>query len=174
MKVVYLGLGSNLYNREKNLREAVERIGCSRFKILRASSVYETQAMYIEDQPRFLNMVIECQTDMFPRMVLARLQKIEKALGRQSTIRNGPRIIDIDILFFGKFIIEMPDLQVPHPKLAERRFVLEPLVELAPDLIHPAAKKKIAELLALLPPQGVKKLHSRVKSPENTSGANRP
>jgi 2-amino-4-hydroxy-6-hydroxymethyldihydropteridine diphosphokinase len=174
MKVVYLGLGSNLYNRAQNLRDAVERLQCSRLQILRASSVYETQAMYLEDQPRFLNIVVECRTDMFPRMVLARLQRIEKALGRIRTVQNGPRIIDIDILFFGKFIIDAPDLQVPHPKLSERRFVLEPLVELVPDLIHPVAKKKVAELLALLPPQGVKRLHPLLQVPQNTSGATRP
>jgi 2-amino-4-hydroxy-6-hydroxymethyldihydropteridine diphosphokinase len=163
MKTVYLGLGSNLNRREENLRSALQQLDGGRVRVMRTSAVYETRPMYVEDQPSFLNMVAECETDMFPRMLLGRLMRIEKALGRERTIRNGPRVIDIDILMFGKFVIDAPELQVPHPRLHERRFALEPLVELAPDLRHPVARKSVRELLSLLPAQGVRKLDLRIE-----------
>jgi len=162
MKTVYLGLGSNLNDREENLRGALKELNGGRIRVVRTSAVYETKPMYVEDQPSFLNLVAECETDLFPRMLLARLMRIEKALGRERTIRNGPRTIDIDILLFGKFVIDAPELRVPHPKMHERRFVLEPLAELAADLRHPLMGKTMKELLALLPAQGVRKLDLRI------------
>jgi 2-amino-4-hydroxy-6-hydroxymethyldihydropteridine diphosphokinase len=115
---------------------------------LRASSIYETAPRDVQDQPWFLNQVIECETDLFPRQLLARLQKIERAMGRKRTIAKGPREIDLDILLFGDVVMKAPDLEVPHPRLAERRFALEPLAELAPDKKHPGTRRTVREMLA--------------------------
>jgi 2-amino-4-hydroxy-6-hydroxymethyldihydropteridine diphosphokinase len=117
--------------------------------------------MYVKQQPAFLNMVVEGETEVMPRTLLRRLQAIERSMGRKRTTAqpNGPRVIDIDILFYGRFVVEAPpDLVVPHPRMHERRFVLEPLVEIAPELRHPVTKKSIRELLKGIEPQGVKRV----------------
>lgn len=125
--------------------------------MLRASSIYETAPRDVEDQPWFLNQVIECETDLFPRQLLTRLQKIEKALGRKHRIAKGPREIDLDILLFGDTVMKAPELEIPHPRLAERRFVLEPLAELAPEKRHPGTRRTVREMLAAVMNQVLRK-----------------
>lgn len=104
--------------------------------------------MYLENQPSFYNAVAEAKTSLFPMQLLKRISKLEREMGRRRTEPNGPRVIDIDILLFGKFVITTPRLTVPHPRMQERRFVLEPLAELAPGLRHPVTRKTVQELLA--------------------------
>jgi 2-amino-4-hydroxy-6-hydroxymethyldihydropteridine diphosphokinase len=158
LKLVYIALGSNIGDRAENLRVAREQIEAPDLGIVRASSIYETAPRDIEDQPWFLNQVIECETDLFPRQLLARLQKIERAMGRKQRIAKGPREIDLDILLFGNAVVKAPELEVPHPRLAERRFVLEPLAELVPDKKHPGTRRTMRELLATVTNQVVKKI----------------
>jgi 2-amino-4-hydroxy-6-hydroxymethyldihydropteridine diphosphokinase len=148
LKIVYIGLGSNLGERAENLALARERLNAAGVSILRASSIYETAPRDVTNQPTFLNQVIEAETALFPRQLLARVANIERELGRKRTIAKGPRIIDIDILLFGTFIVKTPELEIPHPRIMERRFVLEPLAELAPDLRHPVTRMSAREMLA--------------------------
>lgn len=117
-------------------------------EVKRVSSVYETEPVGLRNQPWFLNVVVEGETELFPVQLLKRLQGIEVGLGRRRLAGPGPRTIDIDILLYGDFRIDRHDLTVPHPRLAERRFVLEPLQELAPDLRHPVSRLTVRELLA--------------------------
>jgi 2-amino-4-hydroxy-6-hydroxymethyldihydropteridine diphosphokinase len=149
-KLVYFSLGSNLGDREQMLRQALERLAAPGLRILRVSSIRETQPEEVLDQPRFLNLVAEAETVLFPKQLLARVARIELELGRKRLRPKGPRTIDIDILLYGDAIIESPELTVPHPRMAERRFVLEPLAELAPDLRHPATRRTVREMLASL------------------------
>ena len=148
MKLAYLSLGSNLGNREGMLQEALRLLQAPDLRVVRVSPVYETEPMELRDQPWFLNLVAEIETDLLPRQLLARTRKIEKELGRKRKVSKGPRTIDIDILLYGSFVIDTPDLQVPHPRMAERRFVLEPLAQLAPELRHPVLRRTVSELLA--------------------------
>jgi 2-amino-4-hydroxy-6-hydroxymethyldihydropteridine diphosphokinase len=157
-KTVYLSLGSNLGDREGCLRRAIALVGAAGVRVLRVSSLYETEPLEVRDQPRFLNLVVEAETELFPKQLLARLQKIELDLGRRRTRPKGPRPIDIDILLYGRSAIESAELTVPHPRLADRRFVLEPLAELAPELRHPVNQRTIRELLAATAGQVVRKL----------------
>lgn len=117
-------------------------------EVKRVSSVYDTEPVGVRDQPWFLNVVVEAETELFPVQLLKRLQEIEIRLGRRRLGEQGPRTMDIDILLYGAFRVDRSDLTVPHPRLAERRFVLEPLHELAPDLRHPVSRLTIRELLA--------------------------
>ena len=149
-KIAYLGLGSNLGDRHANLAAAVAGLASADVRVLRTSRVYETEPMYLADQPRFLNQVIEIETGLFPRQLLARAAKVERALGRERVKLNGPRTIDIDILLFGNAVVNAPQLKIPHPRMAERRFVLAPLAELAPDLRHPLTRRTIREMEAAL------------------------
>ncbi len=148
MQKVILGLGTNLGDREANLRSAVGRIKEDIGTIVHLSSVYETEPWGFSAEDLFLNMVAEVETNLKPSGLLGRILMIEAEMGR---LRQGKgyssRIIDIDILFFGKRIIDLPGLVVPHPKLHERRFVLVPLCEIEPDLVHPVLKKDIKTLL---------------------------
>ena len=164
MKVVYIALGSNLGNRAENLRLAREQIDAADLWVLRASSVYETAPRDIENQPWFLNQVIECETDLFPRQLLGRLQKIERAMGRKRTIAKGPREIDLDILLFGNAVVKAPELEVPHPRMMERRFVLEPLAELVPEKKHPGTRRTMREMLGDVAGQAVRKITGGVKN----------
>ncbi len=127
--------------------------------ILRLSQVYETPPWGYVDQPPFLNQVIEAQTLLTPRRLLAHLKSIEHHLGRTLTFRYGPRLIDIDILFFGSEILDLDGLIIPHPRLAERSFVLIPLAELAPDLVHPQSGQSIQQLLTQIDASGVEIFH---------------
>jgi 2-amino-4-hydroxy-6-hydroxymethyldihydropteridine diphosphokinase len=144
---VYLGLGSNLGNRLSNLNAAQTSLA-PHLSILAASPVYETAPWGYADQPAFLNQVLLVETDLSPVDLLAVLKKAEGELGRVSTFRYGPRLIDMDILFYDDLVLETPDLVIPHPRLAERAFVLVPLADLAPDLRHHILGKTIRELLS--------------------------
>lgn len=152
---VYLGLGSNLGSRENNLAQAIRRLGepspqGGKLRPLRASSIYETAPWGYADQPAFLNCVVGAETDLTPLALLALGQQVERELGRQPSFRYGPRLVDVDILLYGDLVLDLPDLQIPHPRMTQRAFVLVPLAELAPQLVyptlHPALRLTIAEL----------------------------
>jgi 2-amino-4-hydroxy-6-hydroxymethyldihydropteridine diphosphokinase len=162
VKIVYLGLGSNVGEREQTLQAAVDRLQSVDLRITRLSSVYETEPQGLRDQRWFLNLVAEAETDLFPRQLLGRIVKIERELGRRRTIENGPRTIDIDILFFGNAIVKTGKLTIPHPRFAERRFVLAPMVELAPELRDPVTRQTMRELLPATAGQGVRPVEFRV------------
>ncbi len=155
--VVYLALGSNLGDRLANLQHAAASLP-PQVTVLRASSVYETEPWGYRDQPAFLNQVLEVRTDLAPNALLWHLKRIEQKLGRRPTFRYGPRLVDLDILFYGDQVIDLPGLAVPHPRLAERAFVLVPLAELAPALRHPITGLTIQEMLAEIDITGVIKL----------------
>ena len=144
---IYLALGSNMGDRMSNLRSAVERLS-RKITIKKMSSVYETEPVYYKEQPLYLNAVLSAVTELEPFELLSFVKSIESDLGRQPSFRNAPRTIDIDILFYGAQIIETPELTIPHPRITERAFVLVPLAEIAPKLVHPALQKRAGELLA--------------------------
>jgi len=131
VKTIYIGIGSNLGDREQNLHAAREGISAAGLHIARASSIYETAPRDLPDQPWFLNQVVEAETELLPLQLLGKLQKIEKALGRRRVVAKGPRVIDLDILLYGRAVIRHAGLEIPHPRMIERRFVLEPLAELS-------------------------------------------
>jgi 2-amino-4-hydroxy-6-hydroxymethyldihydropteridine diphosphokinase len=158
LKLVYIALGSNLGDRAEYLRQAREQIDALDLRVLRTSSIYETAPRDVEDQPWFLNQVIECETDLFPRQLLARLQKIERGMGRRRRVAKGPREIDLDILLFGDAVVKAPELEIPHPRMAERRFVLEPLAELVPEKTHSGTRRTMREMLAGVANQVVKRI----------------
>lgn len=159
LKQAFLSLGSNLGDRETHLNQALERLEAAGIHILRRSSIYETEPRDLLDQPWFLNLVVEVETELFPRLLLARIQAIELGMGRKREVSKGPRTIDIDILLYGAFVIDTRELQVPHPRMSERRFVLEPLAEIAPDLSHPVNGKSVREMLSETQAQIVKRWH---------------
>jgi len=134
MTIAYLGLGSNLGDRERNLGEARRLLQEAGASVLRASAVHETEPFGVIDQPRFLNQVVEVDWGRGPRELLGAVKAVETAVGRKATYRWGPREIDVDILLFGSDTVDEPDLVIPHPGLYERDFLLRPLAELRPDL----------------------------------------
>jgi 2-amino-4-hydroxy-6-hydroxymethyldihydropteridine diphosphokinase len=157
LKTIYIALGSNLGDRAENLRAARERLEMSGVRIRRASSIYETEPREMLDQPWFLNQVIEAETTLFPRQLLARLLMIEREMGRVRMTPNGPRTIDLDILLFGNAVVHAAGLEIPHPRMAERRFVLEPLAELAGELRPPRGRRTVREMLAGVMDQSVRR-----------------
>jgi 2-amino-4-hydroxy-6-hydroxymethyldihydropteridine diphosphokinase len=157
LTTVYLSLGSNLGDRAPNLALARKHLEAEDVRILRASSIYETAPRDLTAQPWFLNQVIEAETSLFPRQLLHRVLKVERVMGRKRMTPKGPRVIDVDILVFGSSTVSTADLEIPHPRIAERRFVLEPLVELAPDLRHPVTLKSVREMLAKVMDQAVRR-----------------
>ncbi len=154
-KMVYLSLGSNLGQREQHLREAIEQLG-QLGEVRAVSRFYETEPVEYTAQPWFLNCAVALETSLMPRQLLARTQQIEAGMGRRRLIPKGPRPIDIDILLFGNAVIETAGLIIPHPALHERRFVLEPLAEIAPETRHPVFKRTVRELRDALPHEGQK------------------
>ena len=156
-KDIYLALGTNLGDREANLRLAKERLAPKAI-IEQESSIYITPPWGYADQPEFLNQVIKVRTSLGPRRLLKWLKVIEQTMGRQETFRNGPRLIDLDILFYGQRVIERKTLCIPHPRLHDRAFVLVPLCEIAPDFHHPRLKTTVQALLSQVDTQGVRQL----------------
>lgn len=151
---IYIGVGSNVGNREENMAIAVEDLGAA---ILRMSSLYETEPVGYADQEWFLNAVIEIETEWDPFDLLKHCQRVENELHRERIIPKGPRTIDLDILLYHDVVIQQPELVIPHPSIAERRFVLEPLAEIAPNAIHPVHHKSIADLLRQCPDHSIVK-----------------
>ncbi len=154
---IYLSMGSNLGDRRGNLAAAIQRLHAL-MEIEKVSSVYETEPVGYLEQPRFLNIAVAGVTRLSPQEFLKRAKKIEAALGRQETVRNGPRPIDIDIIFYDNLTLDSEPLTIPHPRMAERAFVLAPLTEIAPEVVHPARGSTARELLAEVPQEGVKKI----------------
>lgn len=155
-KIAYLSLGSNLGDRGASIEEAIRLLQDAELTVLRRSSLYETAPRDFADQPWFLNMVVEVETALFPQQLLSRIKRIEGQLGRKRIVEKGPRTIDIDIVLFGRFAVDSPNLVIPHPRMGERRFVLEPLAELAPDLRHPVTHESMREMLARVSAQKVR------------------
>jgi len=157
-RLVYLSLGSNVGDREAQLRAAQARLsGVGRVVV--ASSFYETEPVEFTEQPWFLNFVLALETSNTPQQLMTAILRIEEEMGRRRTQKKGPRSIDIDILLFDDIIMDSTNLTIPHPALQQRRFVLEPMAEIAPEVVHPSLKKTIRELRDTLPPgQVVRKL----------------
>jgi 2-amino-4-hydroxy-6-hydroxymethyldihydropteridine diphosphokinase len=156
MHTVHLALGTNLGNRYANLMAAIAALPPA-VQVLAQSPVYETPPWGLTGQPAFLNMVLKGETQLEPPALLVHLKNLETRLGRQPAVRWGPRLIDLDILFYAGLILDGPGLTIPHPHLHERAFVLVPLADLEPELVHPVLDKSIRQLLAGLDTTGVKR-----------------
>ena len=154
MITAYLLTGSNMGNRQEFLAEALEKIAARAGQVLAVSSIYETAPWGKTDQPSFLNQAIELQTTLHPAELLSVLLAIELELGRTRTEKYGPRNIDIDILLYGELSVEETQLQIPHPQLPNRKFALLPLLELAPELMHPTLEVPLKILLNNCPDTG--------------------
>jgi 2-amino-4-hydroxy-6-hydroxymethyldihydropteridine diphosphokinase len=150
-KAVYLSLGSNLGDRQAHLKLAIEKLR-QLGAVPAVSSFYETEPVEMQQQGWFLNCVVKLETEAMPRQLLRRVLDIEQSMGRKRTQAKGPRNIDIDILLFGSSVVEAKGLTIPHPAMHERRFVLEPLAEIAPEVRHPVLKKTAREMRDALPP----------------------
>jgi dihydroneopterin aldolase/2-amino-4-hydroxy-6-hydroxymethyldihydropteridine diphosphokinase len=143
----FIGIGSNLGNRQEHCNNAVRLLEEGGISVLKRSTMIETEPWGVTEQPAFINMVIEIATDLNPDELLDLLKKTERAAGRTGTFRWGPRIMDLDILFYEDFVIKTPVLEIPHPRIGEREFVLRSLAEIAPDTVHPVLKKSVRTLL---------------------------
>lgn len=146
MTIVYLGLGSNLGDRSENMRQALGLLGHFA-RLLKVSSIYETEPVGFLDQPKFLNAVCQVETRLRPLQLLVLIKGIEAKMGRRPSFRNAPRPIDIDILLYNNLIVDTPALVIPHPRLVERAFVLVPLAEICPELRHPVEGKRVIDLV---------------------------
>ena len=156
---VFLALGSNLGDRLANLKQTIAAL-TPQMEVKAKSQVYETPPWGYEDQPKFLNQVIKAKTYLDPEPLLKHLKRLELALGRKESFPNGPRLIDIDILFYDDLVLNKPSLVIPHPRLHERGFVLLPLMDIDPDLVHPVNKKSVREMVALCDVNGIEKFSS--------------
>jgi 2-amino-4-hydroxy-6-hydroxymethyldihydropteridine diphosphokinase len=152
--ITYIALGTNLGDRLANLRAAIRSMP-PEIIVLAESHVYETPPWGYENQPAFLNMVIKAETGLEPKALLAYLKQIEVELGREQNFRWGPRLIDLDILFYDDLVFDTPPLVIPHPRLQERAFVLVPLADVAPDLVHPVFHRSVSDLLIDVDVQGI-------------------
>jgi 2-amino-4-hydroxy-6-hydroxymethyldihydropteridine diphosphokinase len=152
---IYIGLGTNLGDRVGNLHAAIAAMPPAVI-VLRQSKIYETTPWGFHDQPDFLNQVIKARTNLAPLDLLHYLKDIEKRLGRKETFRYGPRLIDLDILFYDDLILELPELSIPHPHMAERAFVLAPLAEIIPNFRDPLSGKRLVDLLHGVNVEGVR------------------
>jgi 2-amino-4-hydroxy-6-hydroxymethyldihydropteridine diphosphokinase len=148
MPRIYLGLGSNLGDRARHIRNAMTSLIRAGIRITRQSSLYVTEPLEMLNQPWFLNCAVEAETHLMPRELLAVLRSIEAAAGRRRLMRSGPRVLDLDILLFGRAVFDSRWLEIPHPRIAERRFVLLPLCEIAPAARHPKLHRTVRQLLA--------------------------
>ncbi len=147
MSIAYIGIGSNLGNREENCQKAIALLIEKNIKITKRSSLYEIEAWGVKEQPRFINMAVEIETNLEPAELLKVIKEIENSMGRREGIRWGPRVIDLDVLLYDDLILKTGELEIPHPAIKDREFVLKPLSEIAPDKIHPILKKSIKTLL---------------------------
>jgi 2-amino-4-hydroxy-6-hydroxymethyldihydropteridine diphosphokinase len=162
--LVYLSLGSNLGDRQVQLQDALAKLAAVG-RVVATSSFYETEPVEFTQQPWFLNCAIALETNKTPEQLMAAILRIEEEMGRRRVQKKGPRAIDIDILLFDNTIVDSRELTIPHPAMHQRRFVLEPLAEIAPELLHPVLKKTIGELLDSLPPgQVVKRLKPKPRT----------
>jgi|SRR5580700_11063298 2-amino-4-hydroxy-6-hydroxymethyldihydropteridine diphosphokinase len=160
MKGIYLSLGSNIGDRALNIARAIAALPAHGARVVRQSSLYETEPVELRAQEWFLNCVAEAETDLTPQELMHALLEIERSMGRLRLAPKGPRIIDMDILLFGSASVREAGLQIPHPRMAERRFVLVPFAEMAPNAMHPVREKTIAELLAETPDESEVRLFS--------------
>jgi 2-amino-4-hydroxy-6-hydroxymethyldihydropteridine diphosphokinase len=151
VQIIYLSLGSNVGDREANLRAAIAALEGAGVRVRRVSSFYETEPVDFLEQPWFLNCVLEGETDAPAQTLLKELRRIEARMGSRKLVAKGPRLLDVDILLYGDETVDTPELQVPHPRMKERRFVLEPLAEIAPKLRHPSWGGTVSDLLARTP-----------------------
>ncbi len=158
MEDVFIGAGSNLGDRRENLKHAIEELKKYNTQVIKVSPIYETEPWGVKEQPPFLNLVLLCRTVLEPPELLECLKSIEKSVGRKDTFHWGPRIVDLDIIFYGKRIINEPGLTVPHPYLRERAFVLKPLSDIAPDFKDPLTGMKVIELLARISQKGITRI----------------
>jgi 2-amino-4-hydroxy-6-hydroxymethyldihydropteridine diphosphokinase len=161
---VFVALGSNIGDRLGFLQKAMDALGSARgFKVRRVSSVYETEPVGKKDQPQFLNAAVELHSLMSPQDVLVTLKQIERAVGRTPSERWGPREIDLDLIYVQDLVIDRPELVLPHPEVASRRFVLTPLAEIAPEFVDPLRKRSLRKLLSSCPdPSSVIKISSTI------------
>ena len=155
MPIIYLSLGSNVGDRAANLRAAIAKLEGTAVQVRRVSSIYETEPVDLRKQPWFLNCVVEAETELSAAELLKKLRQMEAAMGSKKIVAKGPRLIDLDILLYGDESIDTPELQVPHPRMHLRRFVLVPLAEIAPKLRHPAWDTNVEGLLARTPDRSV-------------------
>jgi 2-amino-4-hydroxy-6-hydroxymethyldihydropteridine diphosphokinase len=151
---VYLSLGTNLGDRAANLKQAINSLP-PQMTVKAKSDVYETPPWGYTEQEPFLNQAVKATTYLEPELLLKHLKRLEVALGRKDTFRYGPRLIDIDILFYDDLVLESPSLVIPHPHVHERGFVLRPLMDIAPDLVHPVSGRSVREMLALCNTEGI-------------------
>jgi 2-amino-4-hydroxy-6-hydroxymethyldihydropteridine diphosphokinase len=164
LKLVYLGLGSNIGDREAMIESALAALNAADLRLTRVSSLYETEPIGFRNQGWFLNCVAEFETYLLPKQLLYRMQKVELGMGRVRSVKNGPRTIDIDILLFGGAVIKTEELEIPHPRYRERRFTLAPLAELNPSMRDPVTGQTMAEMLAALTGQAVRRHNKNIWS----------